>query len=59
MFRVELILKLACEKKIELDIDEIALMNHVVVVITSGVPPLAVSHDKKQSLIQFETFELH
>ncbi|KAA0052353.1 retrotransposon gag protein [Cucumis melo var. makuwa] len=35
----ELILKLAREKNIELDIDEVAQTNHVMVKLTSNVPP--------------------
>ena len=35
----KLILKLAREKKIELNIDELAETNHVAVKITSSVPP--------------------
>ncbi|KAA0056498.1 retrotransposon gag protein [Cucumis melo var. makuwa] len=36
----ELILKLAHEKKIELDIDEVAQTNHVAIEMTSNVSPL-------------------
>ncbi|KAA0040624.1 retrotransposon gag protein [Cucumis melo var. makuwa] len=36
----ELILKLTREKKIELDIDEVAQMNHVAIGMTSNVPLL-------------------
>ncbi|KAA0055534.1 ty3-gypsy retrotransposon protein [Cucumis melo var. makuwa] len=36
----ELILKLAREKKIELDIDEVAQTNHVAIEMSSNVPPL-------------------
>ena len=45
-----MILKLAREKKIELDIDEIARKNHVVVVITSSVPSLVTFDDKKRNI---------
>ena len=53
----ELILKLAREKKIELDIDELAEMNHVAVKMTSSVPPSTQIYDQRKSLIQFWTFE--
>ncbi|KAA0052091.1 retrotransposon gag protein [Cucumis melo var. makuwa] len=53
----ELILKLACENKIELDIDEVAQTNHVAVKMTSRVLPSMLLYDKKKSLIQFGTFE--
>ncbi|KAA0056536.1 retrotransposon gag protein [Cucumis melo var. makuwa] len=53
----ELILKLAREKKIELDIDEVAQTNHVAIEMTSSVPPLTQLDDQRKSLIQFGTFE--
>ncbi|KAA0047911.1 retrotransposon gag protein [Cucumis melo var. makuwa] len=53
----ELILKLAHEKKIELDIDEVAQTNHVAIEITSSVPPSTQFYDQRKSLIQFGTFE--
>ncbi|TYK09793.1 ty3-gypsy retrotransposon protein [Cucumis melo var. makuwa] len=52
----ELILKLAREKKIELDIDEVAQTNHVAIEMTSNVPPLTQLDDQRKSLIQFGTF---
>ncbi|KAA0065362.1 retrotransposon gag protein [Cucumis melo var. makuwa] len=53
----ELILKLARENKIELDIDEVAQKNHVAVKMTSRVLPSMFLYDQRKSLIQFETFE--
>ncbi|KAA0037797.1 retrotransposon gag protein [Cucumis melo var. makuwa] len=53
----ELILKLARENKIELNIDEVAQTNHVVVNMTSNVPPSILLYHQKESLIQFGTFE--
>ncbi|KAA0037433.1 retrotransposon gag protein [Cucumis melo var. makuwa] len=47
----ELILKLAREKKIELDIDEVAQTNHVAIEMTSNVPPLTQFDDQRKSLI--------
>ena len=47
----ELILKLAREKKIELDIDEVAQTNHVAIEMTSNVPPLTQLDDQRKSLI--------
>ncbi|KAA0035697.1 retrotransposon gag protein [Cucumis melo var. makuwa] len=44
----ELILKLAREKKIKLDIDEIAQTNHVVVEMTSSVPPATLLYDQRE-----------
>ena len=49
---------MACENKIELDIDEVALTNHVVVKMTSSVLPSMLLYDQRKSLIQFGTFEL-
>ncbi|KAA0068201.1 retrotransposon gag protein [Cucumis melo var. makuwa] len=53
----ELILKLARENKIELDIDEVAKTNHVAVNMTSSVPPSILLYDQRESLIQFGTFK--
>ena len=52
----ELILKLAREKKTELNIDKLVGTNHVAVKMTS-VPPSTQLYDQRKSLIQFETFE--
>ncbi|KAA0041668.1 retrotransposon gag protein [Cucumis melo var. makuwa] len=46
----ELILKLAREKKIELDIDEVAQTNHVAIEMTSNVPPLTQLDDQRKKL---------
>ncbi|TYK26476.1 retrotransposon gag protein [Cucumis melo var. makuwa] len=46
----ELILKLAREKKIEMDIDEVAQTNHVVVEMTSSVPPSTQFYDQRKRL---------
>ncbi|KAA0060303.1 retrotransposon gag protein [Cucumis melo var. makuwa] len=53
----ELILKLACENKIELDIDEVAQTNHVAVNMTSSVSPSILLYDQRETLIQFGTFK--
>ncbi|TYK04208.1 retrotransposon gag protein [Cucumis melo var. makuwa] len=53
----ELILKLARENKIELDIDVVAQTNHVAVNMTSSVLPSILLYDQRKSLIQFGTFE--
>ncbi|KAA0063432.1 retrotransposon gag protein [Cucumis melo var. makuwa] len=53
----ELILKLAHENKIKLDIDEVAQTNHVAVNMTSSVLPSILLYDQRESLIQFGTFE--
>ncbi|TYK22023.1 retrotransposon gag protein [Cucumis melo var. makuwa] len=53
----ELILKLARENKIKLDIDEVAQTNHVAVNMTSSVSPSILLYDQRESLIQFGTFE--
>lgn len=53
----ELILKLAREKNIELDIEESAETNHVAVDMTSSVSPSTQLYDQRKSLIQFGTFE--
>ncbi|KAA0062087.1 retrotransposon gag protein [Cucumis melo var. makuwa] len=52
----ELILKLAHENKIELEIDEVA-PNHAAVKLTSKVQPSVLLYDQRESLIQFGTFE--
>ncbi|KAA0041873.1 retrotransposon gag protein [Cucumis melo var. makuwa] len=54
----ELILKLVREKKIKLDIDEVAQRNHVAVKMSSSVMPSTLLYDQRKSLIQFRTFEL-
>ncbi|KAA0063888.1 retrotransposon gag protein [Cucumis melo var. makuwa] len=53
----ELILKLARENKIDLDIDELAQMNHIAIKMTSEVLPSMLLYDQRESLIQFGTFE--
>ncbi|KAA0063891.1 ty3-gypsy retrotransposon protein [Cucumis melo var. makuwa] len=53
----ELILKLARENKIELDIDEVAQKNHVAINMTSSVSPSILLYDERESLIQFGTFK--
>ncbi|KAA0064819.1 retrotransposon gag protein [Cucumis melo var. makuwa] len=53
----ELILKLARENIIELDIDEVAQTNHVAVNMTSSVLLSILLYDQRESLIQFGTFE--
>ncbi|KAA0061141.1 ty3-gypsy retrotransposon protein [Cucumis melo var. makuwa] len=53
----ELILKLARENKIDLDIDELAQTNHVAVNMPSSVSPSILLYDQRESLIQFRTFE--
>ncbi|KAA0025970.1 retrotransposon gag protein [Cucumis melo var. makuwa] len=53
----ELILKLARENKIELDIDVVAQTNHVAINMTSSVLPSILLYDQRKSLIQFGTFE--
>ncbi|KAA0065772.1 retrotransposon gag protein [Cucumis melo var. makuwa] len=49
----DLIIKLAREKKIELDIDEIAQANQVALEMTSSVPPSTHLYDQRKRLIQF------
>ena len=46
------------EKKIKLDIDEVAQRNHVAVKMSSSVMPSTLLYDQRKSLIQFRTFEL-
>ena len=53
----ELILKLTRDKKIELNIDEVAQTNYIAVEITSSVPPSTLLYDQRESLIQFGIFE--
>ncbi|KAA0066222.1 retrotransposon gag protein [Cucumis melo var. makuwa] len=53
----ELILKLARENNIELNIDEVAQTNHVAVKTTSRVLLSMLLYDQRESLIQFGTFE--
>ncbi|KAA0032559.1 retrotransposon gag protein [Cucumis melo var. makuwa] len=53
----ELILKLVGENKIELDIDEVAQTNHIVVKMTSSVLLSTLLYDQRESLIQFGNFE--
>ncbi|KAA0067219.1 retrotransposon gag protein [Cucumis melo var. makuwa] len=53
----ELILKLARENKIELDIDEVVQTNHVTIEMASSVPPSTQLYDQRKSLTQFGTFE--
>ncbi|KAA0046413.1 retrotransposon gag protein [Cucumis melo var. makuwa] len=53
----ERILKLARENKIQLDIDEVAQTNHVAVNMTSSVPSSILLYNRRESLIQFGTFE--
>ncbi|TYK04956.1 ty3-gypsy retrotransposon protein [Cucumis melo var. makuwa] len=53
----ELILKLARENKIELDIDEVTQTNHVAIKMTSSVLSSVFFYDQRESLIQFETFK--
>ncbi|KAA0035918.1 ty3-gypsy retrotransposon protein [Cucumis melo var. makuwa] len=53
----ELILKLAREKKIELDIDEVAWTNYVSVEMTLSVSPLTQFYGQRRSLTLFGTFE--
>lgn len=52
-----MILKLACEKKNELDINEMAQTNHVAIVVTSRVPPSTLFCDQRKTLIQFRIFK--
>ncbi|KAA0038860.1 retrotransposon gag protein [Cucumis melo var. makuwa] len=53
----ELVLMLARKNKIKFDIDEVAQTNHVVVNMTSSVPPSILLYDQRESLIQFGNFE--
>ena len=50
-----MIQKLAREKKIELDMDEVAQTNHIAVEMTSSVSPSMMPYDQWKSLIQFGT----
>ncbi|KAA0063939.1 retrotransposon gag protein [Cucumis melo var. makuwa] len=53
----KLILKLASENMIRLDIDEVAQTNHVAVKMTLSVLPSMLLYDQMESLIEFGTFE--
>ncbi|KAA0062669.1 retrotransposon gag protein [Cucumis melo var. makuwa] len=53
----ELILRLAREKKIELDLEEVAQTNHVVVTIMSEALLPRLIFEQRKSLVQFGTFE--
>ncbi|KAA0033157.1 ty3-gypsy retrotransposon protein [Cucumis melo var. makuwa] len=53
----ELILKLARENKIELNIDKVAQTNHVAFNMTSSFPPSILLYDQRESLIRFRHFE--
>ncbi|KAA0039582.1 retrotransposon gag protein [Cucumis melo var. makuwa] len=53
----ELILGLAREKKIELDLEEVAQTNHVVVTIMSEALSPRLIFEQRESLVQFGTFE--
>ena len=49
--------KVGREKKIELDIDEVAQTNHIAIESTSSIPPSMLPYDQRKNLIQFGTFE--
>ncbi|KAA0054153.1 ty3-gypsy retrotransposon protein [Cucumis melo var. makuwa] len=53
----ELILRLAREKKTELDLEEVAQTNHAAAVIMSEALLPRLIFEQKESLVQFETFE--
>ena len=53
----KLILRLAREKKIELDLDEVAQTNHAAVTMTSNISPSTMYYDQREILIKFGTFE--
>ncbi|XP_038904526.1 uncharacterized protein LOC120090905 [Benincasa hispida] len=53
----ELILKLARERKIKLDLDEVVQTNHTAVTVTPSVVPPTISYEERESLVQFGTFE--
>ncbi|KAA0047151.1 retrotransposon gag protein [Cucumis melo var. makuwa] len=53
----ELILRLAREKKIELDLEEVAQTNHVAVTIMSKAIWPRLIFEQRESLVQFGTFE--
>ncbi|KAA0054170.1 ty3-gypsy retrotransposon protein [Cucumis melo var. makuwa] len=54
----ELILRLAHEKKIELDLEEVAQTNHDAATIMSEALSPKLIFEQRKSLVQFETFEL-
>ncbi|KAA0033082.1 retrotransposon gag protein [Cucumis melo var. makuwa] len=53
----ELIIRLAREKKIELDLEEVAQTNHVAVTIMSKALLPILIFEQRKSLVQFGTFE--
>ena len=53
----ELILRLAREKKIELDLEEVAQTNHAAAMIMSEAISPRLIFEQRESLVQFETFE--
>ncbi|KAA0042105.1 retrotransposon gag protein [Cucumis melo var. makuwa] len=53
----ELILRLACEKKIKLDLEEVAQTNHVAVTIMLEALSPRLVFEQSESLVQFGTFE--
>ena len=53
----ELILRLAHEKRIELDLKEVAETNHVAVAIMTEAPLSRLIFEQRESLVQFGTFE--
>ncbi|TYK02888.1 uncharacterized protein E5676_scaffold968G00270 [Cucumis melo var. makuwa] len=54
----ELILRLAREKKIELDLEEVAQTNHATTMIMSEALSPRLIFEQRESLVQFGTFEL-
>ncbi|KAA0056396.1 retrotransposon gag protein [Cucumis melo var. makuwa] len=53
----ELILRLAREKKIELDLEEVAQTNHAAAMIVSEALSPRLIFEQTESLVQFGTFE--
>ncbi|KAA0062536.1 ty3-gypsy retrotransposon protein [Cucumis melo var. makuwa] len=53
----ELILRLAREKKIELDLEEVAQTNHAATMIMSEALSRRLIFEQRESLVQFGTFE--
>ncbi|TYK23213.1 uncharacterized protein E5676_scaffold142G002450 [Cucumis melo var. makuwa] len=53
----ELILRLAREKNIELDLEEVAQTNHAAVTIISEAPSSRLIFEQRENLVQFKTFE--
>ena len=51
----ELILRLAREKKIELDLEEVAQTNHVAMTIMSEAPSSRLIFEQRKSFVQFGT----